>query len=110
LRVRVWKPIIPWLLLITAAILPSRGFSIGQPKYVETTPAFNSFRLVHEKTAATLYADPNDYAGVVRAVHDLQADILRVSGCNALISEDGKSLSGDVVLIGTIGKSRIIER
>jgi hypothetical protein len=109
LRVRVWKPIIPWLLLITAAILPSRGFSIGQPKYVETTPAFNSFRLVHEKTAATLYADPNDYAGVVRAVHDLQADILRVSGCNALISEDGKSLSGDVVLIGTIGKSRIID-
>jgi hypothetical protein len=100
---------VSWLLLLAAATLPLRGFSIGQPKYVETTPAFNSFRLVHERTAATLYADPNDYAGVVRAAHDLQADIFRVSGCNALINEDGKSLSGDVVLIGTIGKSRIID-
>src|ERR1017187_9663934 len=86
LRARVWKPIVHWLLLIAVAILPSCCFGIGQPKYVETTPVFNSFRLVHEKTAATLYADPNDYAGVVRAAHDLQADIFRVSGCNVLIS------------------------
>jgi hypothetical protein len=90
--------------------LPSRGFSIGQPKYVVTSPALNSFRLVHEGTAATLYADPNDYPGVVRAAHDLQADIFRVSGCNALISEEGKSLNGDVVFIGTIGKSRVIDQ
>jgi hypothetical protein len=110
LRLHVWKSIILWLLLIAAAIFPSRGFSIGQPKYVETVPAFNSFRLVHEGTAAMLYADPNDYAGVVRATRDLQADIFRVSGRNALLNEDGKSLTGDVILIGTIGKSRIIDR
>jgi hypothetical protein len=96
--------------LIGAAIFPSRGFSLGQPKYVETAPAFKSFRLVHEGTAATLYVDANDYAGVERAAHDLQADIFRVSSCKALLNEDGKSLTGDVVLIGTIGKSRIIDR
>ena len=95
---------------MVAVALPLRGFSIGQPKFVETTPAFNSFRLVHEGTVATLYADANDYAGVVRAARDLQADIFRVSGCNAPINEDGKSLTGDVVLIGTIGKSRIIDQ
>jgi hypothetical protein len=109
LRFRVWKPIVPWLLLIAVAILPSCCFSIGQPKYVGTIPVFNSFRLVHEGTAATLYVDSNDYAAVVRVAHDLQEDIFRVSGCNALINEDGKSLSGDVVLIGTIGKSHIID-
>ncbi len=107
---RVWKPVIPWLLLIAAAIFPSRGFSIGQPKYVETTPAPSSFRLVHEGTAAMLYVDPNDYEGVARAAHDLQADIFHVSSCKALLNEDGKSLTGDVILIGTIGKSRIIDR
>jgi hypothetical protein len=96
--------------LIAAAIFPSRGFSIGQPKYVEITPAFNSFRLLYEGSAAMLYVDPNEYAGVARAAQDLQADIFRVSGRNALIKEDGKSLSGDVVLIGTIGKSRIIDQ
>ena len=110
LRPRVWKSIITWLLLIAAAIFPLRGFSIGQPKYVETTPASNSFRLVHEGSVAMLYVDANDYAGVTRAAHDLQADIFRVSSRNAQIKEDGKSLSGDVVFIGTIGKSGIIDR
>ncbi len=107
---RVWKPSIAWLLLIAAAIFPSRGFSIGQPKYVETTPAFSSFRLVHERSAAMLYADPNDYAGVVRATRDLQSDIFRVSGCQAQLINNQKSLSGDVIFIGTIGKSRIIDQ
>ncbi|MFY9852322.1 MAG: glycosyl hydrolase 115 family protein [Terracidiphilus sp.] len=106
----VWKPIFLWLFLLATTILPLHGFSIGQPKYVETAPALNSFRLVHEKTAAMLYVDPNDYAGVVRAAHDLQADIFRVSGCNAMIKVDGKALSGDVVLIGTVGKSRMIDQ
>ena len=57
-----------------------------------------------------LYVDPNDYEGVARAAHDLQADIFHVSSCKALLNEDGKSLTGDVILIGTIGKSRIIDR
>jgi hypothetical protein len=110
LKPRVWKSVIAWLLLIAAAIFPARGFSIGQPKYVETTPAVSSFRLVHEGTAAMLYADANDYAGVVRATRDLQSDILRVSGCQTQLINNRKSLSGDVILIGTIGKSHIIDQ
>jgi hypothetical protein len=107
---RVWKPAFAWLLLIAAAIFPSRGFCIGQPKYVETTPAFSSLRLVHEGSAAMLYVDADDYAGVVRAARDLQSDIFRVSGCQAHLINNQKSLSGDVILIGTIGKSRIIDQ
>jgi hypothetical protein len=77
---------------------------------VETNPAPNSFRLVHQGAAAKLYVDTADYPGVVRAARDLQADIFRVSACNAQLNESGKSLSGDVVLIGTIGKSKVIDR
>ena len=102
--------IAPWLLLLAPVLIPLHGLALGQPQYVETTPDLNSFRLVHQKAAAKLYVDGGDYPGVVRAARDLQADILRVSGCNALLNEDGKSLNGDVVLIGTIGKSKIIDR
>ncbi|MGA2891189.1 MAG: glycosyl hydrolase 115 family protein [Terracidiphilus sp.] len=72
--------------------------------------ASSSFRLVHQGVAAKLYVDGDDYPGVMRATHDLQADILRVSGCSAPFNDDGKFLSGEVVLVGTIGKSHIIDR
>jgi hypothetical protein len=98
------------LLLSPPVLFPLHALALGQPHYVKTTPAASSFRLVHRGAAARLYVDGGDYPGVVRATHDLQADILRVTGCNALLNEDGKSLSGDVVLIGTIGKSKIIDR
>lgn len=99
-----------WLLLMAFAICPLRSFGLGQTKYVETTPAPGSFRLVHEGAAAKIYVDTGDFPGVVRATHDLQADIFRVSGCQATVGTEGTSLSGDVVLIGTIGKSRIVDQ
>jgi len=102
--------IAPWLLLLAPVLFPLHSLALGQPRYVETTPDSNSFRLVHRRAAAKLYVDGGDYPGVARAARDLQADIFRVSGCQALLNVDGKSLSGDVVLIGTIGKSIIIDR
>ncbi len=92
------------------AICPFAQLWLGQTKYVETTPAPGSFRLVHEGAAAKIYVDTGDFPGVVRATHDLQADIFRVSGCQATVGTEGTSLSGDVVLIGTIGKSRIVDQ
>jgi hypothetical protein len=105
-----FKVVAPWLLLLAITIFPQRCISLGQPKYIETTPASGSFRLVHRGSAAMLYADAGDYAGVARAARDLQADVFRVSGCKALLRDNENSLSGDVVLIGTIGKSRIIDQ
>ncbi len=98
------------LLLLAVAMTPMRCLALGQPRSVENTSAPGSFPLVHLGDAAKLYVDGGDYPGVMRAAHDLQTDILRVSGCNALLIDSGKSLSGDVILIGTIGKSRIIDR
>jgi hypothetical protein len=91
-------------------LFPLRTLALGQPRYVETAPTSSNFPLVHQGSAAKLYVDATDYPGVVRAAHNLQTDIFRVSACNAQLNQDGKSLAGDVVLIGTIGKSKIIDR
>jgi hypothetical protein len=98
------------LSLLALTLFPLHSLALGQPRYVQTTPVPDSFRLVDQGAAAKLYADADDYPGVARAARDLQADIFRVSGCKARLSEDGKPLSGDVVLIGTIGKSRVIDQ
>jgi hypothetical protein len=98
------------LLFVALVLFPSLALALGQPRYIETSAASDSFSLVHQGTAAKLYVDAADYPGVTRAARDLQADLLRVTGFNASLNESGKSLSGDVVLIGTIGKSEIIDR
>jgi hypothetical protein len=100
------------LLCVTMAAVwfSPRGHALGQPRYVETAPAAGSFRLAREATVATLAVDDDDFAGVVRAAHDLQADLERVTGRKAPMSGAGDALSGEVVLIGTIGRSRLIDR
>ena len=89
---------------------PSLVLAIGQDRYVETSYHSGDFSIAKQRACVTLYADANDYAGVVRAVNDLQADILRVTNCASSIIHDGNTLGSDVILVGTLGKSEIIDR
>jgi hypothetical protein len=83
--------------------------ALGQKPYVSFAPVEQGFPLVQGQRAATMYVDANDDAGVQRAVHDLQADVNRVSGQTAKIVQQQQDLAGSVVLIGTLGKSRLID-
>jgi hypothetical protein len=93
-----------------AALSPALCFALGQPKYVETAPSDGGFALVQKGAVARIYVDNDDYAGVARSAHDLQADIQRVSGCTASFASDHALAGDNVVLIGTIGHSRMIDR
>jgi hypothetical protein len=85
-------------------------FGIGRTEYIETTPQRGSFPIVEAKNASVLYVDPSDYAGVVRAVGDLQADINRVTNCTARIVHDARTAGTRAIIIGTIGKSECIDQ
>lgn len=81
-----------------------------QKQYVDTTSRGNGFPLVEKGIVAAICVDSNDWPGVIRAVNDLAADINRVTGKLPEIINDGnKSCSEITVIIGTIGKSRIID-
>ena len=91
-------------------ILQSSAFGLGQESYVEASPQPGSFCLAQAGAAASLSVDPGDYAGVIRAEHDLQNDIALVTGVTPAIA-DGKAGPGSqAILIGTIGKSPLIDR
>jgi hypothetical protein len=66
-----------------------------------------SFALVRNHAAATLVVDAADHKGVVRAAGDLQADVERVTGVKPQIANT--PASANVVLIGTVGKSAVID-
>jgi hypothetical protein len=88
----------------------SRAFAIGTPRYVESVHHPGDFALVKQGNAAPLRVDAADYGGVVRAVNDLQQDIVRVTGKSPLILHGEEGLGKNVVIIGTIGKSTIVDR
>ena len=90
--------------------MPSTAWAIGQTQYVETTASSpSSFPLVQGGDAATLVVDASDWPGVIRAARDLQADVNRVTGLTPVLRTDGQA-QGTVVIIGTVGRSPLIDR
>jgi hypothetical protein len=67
------------------------------------------FALVSGGRAAPLMVSDADHAGVVRAVGDLRADVERVTGVAPLVLSAAPSGERRVVVVGTIGRSPLID-
>jgi hypothetical protein len=67
----------------------------------------NTFPLVTQKEASPIYYDKNDFEGVEIAVKNLQNDIEAVTGKRPKVSTS--EFSKTVVIIGTLGHSKIID-
>ncbi len=85
-------------------------FAVSENEYVSHQKVQGGFCIAEKGDFACLYVDLQDFAGVQRAVGDLQADIERVTGHTAGIVHDKKDLNGSVVLVGTVGKSEIVDQ
>jgi hypothetical protein len=78
-------------------------------QYIEQTKSLNAFTITANGKSAAIYVDTADCKGVLRAAKDLGDDIRKVSGTASLIRETAKPEKGSI-LIGTIGKSRLIDK
>src|ERR1700742_1468081 len=104
-RMGLRRWIVAGVLLITV-----RAWGLGGKSYVNTPPVQGGFVLYTSGKAATLVVSDADWPGVVRAVGDLSADVGRVTGHAAPVAKDvGAAKGEDVVLVGTIGKSPLID-
>jgi hypothetical protein len=97
------------LLLLGLLSLSRNSFALGEVRYVENHPGPGSFALVGTDTA-TILVDTNDWPGVIRAAHDLQVDVARVTGRTPAIVNDAAAAGKNVVIIGTIGKGGLIDQ
>jgi hypothetical protein len=78
--------------------------------YVSSRPGPGRFPLVAGGRAAPLVVSAGDHAGVIRVVDDLAADIAAVTGVTPVVGTDRVPGGRDPVLVGTIGKSPLIDR
>src|SRR5574344_347499 len=80
------------------------------PQYITGEATSNTFRFASDGQAATIYVDPDDWKGVIRTANDLSEDIRKVSGAKPAIMEKLRHPAKGSILVGTIGKSKIIDQ
>jgi hypothetical protein len=115
---RTWKvllSLVPVAVTFTAtpaAAAPAGHGAPGGPgpdSYISFRDGRGYFPLVEDGKAAPLVVSGSDHPGVVRVVGDLRADVERVTGVKPAVARDTAPSGTDVVLIGTIGRSPLID-
>lgn len=94
--------------LFAAVMLTSalHGSTLLSENIVSGKNVPDAFTLAAGGSAAVICCDSADWKGVIRAAGDLQADIERVTGTRPDMND---SATGKGVLIGTLGKSALID-
>jgi hypothetical protein len=95
--------------LLTAFVCGRAALGVVIQSYVSTQSADGRFALVDGGNASPLVVSSEDFAGVTRVASHLKADIERVAGIAPDIIMDKAPANGACVLIGTLGKSPIVD-
>jgi hypothetical protein len=107
---RISNVLLKTLSLLLSLAMPHDCLALGQVQCVESARSRDSFPICAANSPAVISVDTNDFAGVVRAANDLRTDVFRVTGRTPQIVSAGGNPGANVILIGTIGKSEIIDR
>jgi len=89
------------------------AWALGERRIVSFDGASSGVVLAGPRGPARLLLDPQEFPGVRRAAADLQSDIARVSGARPALLQAAsarKDGGGDLVIVGTLGKSALVDR
>lgn len=96
--------------LLACYLLTEQAHALDGSRFVTTKSVAGSICLVQNRSALPLVVSSHDWPGVVRAVGDLSDDVKRVTDQQPLMLSNLTQLHDtDAVLIGTIGKSEVID-
>ncbi|KAJ6476888.1 hypothetical protein C8R45DRAFT_906591 [Mycena sanguinolenta] len=101
------------LTALAISFLVSSVRALGQESCVSFRSSASAFSIASNRKAAPLILSSDDWPGVQRAAQDFAADINRVTGITptvANVSATAPSRSSLPVIIGTLGKSSLIDQ
>jgi hypothetical protein len=96
------------LICLSIAFIPV-PYAFGQGLKLSNSYRLSDFKLVYKNQAATILTSPRDFKVVQIAANDLASDIQRVTGKMAARASEVQHVRGPMVLIGTLGKSDVID-
>lgn len=98
-----------YLIVLNFCLVFSNALAQGGQDYIALSPGKGNFPLSANGKTAPLYVGPNDYPGVIIALKNLQTDLISVTGAKPQLLTDKIVPAKQVVLVGTIGKSELID-
>ncbi|WP_231425536.1 glycosyl hydrolase 115 family protein [Pedobacter sp. Leaf250] len=96
-----------FILLIMLFGLKNICLAAGADPFISKTQTHGSFSIASKGKVSSILISGNDWPGVTRAAKDLQGDIQKVTGINPAFATD--KIAGMAIIIGTIGKSKIVD-
>ncbi|MBN2590188.1 MAG: glycosyl hydrolase 115 family protein [Sedimentisphaerales bacterium] len=99
-----------WILFLLFTLVAQTALGIDFESNISEQNKSGALTLAADGKAAPLYISSQDWPGVIRALGDLQSDIKKVTGIEPAISKDAVPSAKEVVLVGTLGKSPIIDQ
>lgn len=96
--------------LLWFILLSSTQFTAAQISYVTVKKDSKSFTLSNAGKSSSLFISSGDFPGVLRTLNDLKADIGSVVGNEPIVVIDKLPEAQELVIVGTIGKSQIIDQ
>ena len=97
------------VLIITWFVWNLPLYSIESPAIVSFEKLSSNYVLAANGKATTILMDENDFPGVIRAAEYLRLDVERVTAIKPELKYDITSDEKIVLIIGTIGKSQLIQ-
>ena len=82
-------------------------YASGADPFISKAYVKGSLPLFQKGKVISILTSGNDWPGVMRAAKDLQLDFKKVTGVEPLLTKD--QISGMAIIIGTIGKSQLID-
>ncbi|MHC0441343.1 glycosyl hydrolase 115 family protein [Flavobacterium sp. 3-210] len=90
--------------------LSTNTYAINPEKYIVNQSSAKNFPLVSKGKIASILVDDKDYAGVLKVTGHLENDLFKVSDLHSKRIKNISEAEGFVVIIGTLGKSEIIDQ
>jgi hypothetical protein len=97
-------------LLAILCYLIIQPINAQEPAYVNIKSGDNQFTLSDSKKSTPLMVSSEDYKGVILALQNLKTDIGEVTNYEPEIIFDNTSAPKEIVIVGTIGKSPLINQ
>ena len=97
---------------LLAGTMMVAGFALAAEdvfdKLISRSSVDSGFQIFTKEKASTIVLSEEDFPQVIRAAKDLSEDVKRVTGTASPVETDGK-LRPSAILVGTIGKSPLID-
>ncbi|WP_255478792.1 glycosyl hydrolase 115 family protein [Rufibacter sp. XAAS-G3-1] len=98
-------------MFLLGVMLAPAAFAVEDSSYISNQRKSNSFPLSAAGKAAPFYISDGDFPGVIRALRDLQSDVMKVTNAEPALTVGKKAPKAKtLVLVGTLGKSPLIDQ